>query len=657
MPKINQLPSHVADLIAAGEVVERPGSVVKELTENAIDAGATTVTVEIKNGGITFIRVTDNGCGMAPEDAETAFLRHATSKIAVAEDLDSIHTLGFRGEALAAISAVSRIDLLTREPARTEGVSLHLESGVVTERSAAGCPAGTTILVRDLFYRTPARMKFLKRDTAEGAFAFSVVQKQALAHPEVAFRFLRDGEELLSTPGDSDLHSAIYAVLGRQTALEMVPVENQWERVSVRGFVTKPTATRGSRSYQHFFVNGRYIKSKALTAALEDAYKNQIMVGRFPACVLQITVPAETVDVNVHPTKIEVKFLSERAVFDAVHYGVLASLSRTPARPEIHLRPNAPAASQETKQLLRPIPAAPTFPTRQTAPASVLPVSDVQRSAHPTPDRSASPVATAAARNAQAFAATLPSEPRPIPAPTTAKPASAAMPSVPESPKVPVPTVAEPPSQISLPLEDTPPAPPEQAEIPLPEQPYRVIGEALDSFLIVEQGDAILFIDKHAAHERILFEKLKAQPHTIMSQVLLTPIAAKLDQEEAALLLQNADLLQDFGYEIEDFGGNAVLIRQIPADIDAADAESSLMELAELFRAGRHPDPISLRDDVLHTIACKAAIKAGWHTEPAERDALIHEVLTRDDIKYCPHGRPVCITLTKHQLEHQFKRS
>ena len=344
---------------------------VKELTENAIDAGATAVTVEIQNGGITFIRVTDNGCGMAPEDAETAFLRHATSKIATAQDLDSIHTLGFRGEALAAISAVSRIDLLTREPDRTEGISLHLESGVVTERSPAGCPAGTTILVRDLFYHTPARMKFLKRDTAEGAYAFSAVQKQALAHPEVAFRFLRDGEEVLSTPGDGELLSAIYAVLGRQTALEMIPVENQWEGSGVKGFVTKPTASRGSRSYQHFFVNGRYVKSKSLTAALEDAYKNQIMVGRFPAGVLQITVPAETVDVNVHPTKIEVKFLSERAVFDAVHYGVLAALSRAPGRPEMHLHATVlpQAAPQSPSVPQRPaapsVPASPAAPPRQ----------------------------------------------------------------------------------------------------------------------------------------------------------------------------------------------------------------------------------------------------------------------------------------------------
>ena len=630
-PKINQLPPHVADLIAAGEVVERPGSVVKELTENAIDAGATAVTVEIQNGGITFIRVTDNGCGMAPEDAETAFLRHATSKIATAQDLDSIHTLGFRGEALAAISAVSRIDLLTREPDRTEGISLHLESGVVTERSPAGCPAGTTILVRDLFYHTPARMKFLKRDTAEGAYAFSAVQKQALAHPEVAFRFLRDGEEVLSTPGDGELLSAIYAVLGRQTALEMIPVENQWEGIGVRGFVTKPTASRGSRSYQHFFVNGRYVKSKSLTAALEDAYKNQIMVGRFPAGVLQITVPAETVDVNVHPTKIEVKFLSERAVFDAVHYGVLAALSQAPGRPEMHLHaavfpqavPQSPSVPQ--RPAAPSVPASPAAPPRQiTMPAyterTSVCVADAVYTPQPTPDRSASPLAQAAVQAALSQVKARCAAPAP------------------QQPAV---------------MQDTP----AQQEIPLAERPYRVVGEVLDTYLVVEQGEAVLFIDKHAAHERILFEKLKAQPHAIMAQVLLSPISANLDQEEAALLLQNAAMLQEYGYEIEDFGDGSVLIRQIPADIDAGDAESNLMELAEILRTSRHPDPISLRDDVLHTIACKAAIKAGWHTEPTERDALIRQVLTRDGIKYCPHGRPVCITLTKHQLEHQFKRS
>ena len=341
MGKIHKLSPNLADMIAAGEVVERPASVIKELVENAVDAGATQITVEIQNGGVTFMRVTDNGCGMSAEDAPTAFLRHATSKISSAEDLGAITTMGFRGEALAAISAVSKIDLLTRTEEAELGVSVRVEAGNVLDVSPAGCPQGTTIIVRDLFYNTPARMKFMKQDSAEGSAVLSAVQKQALAHPEVSFRFLRGGEQLLSTPGDGDLRSTVYALLGRQTALEMVPVESSWENMRLSGYVSKPTATRGTRSYQFFFVNGRFVKSKTMTAALEEAYRNQIMVGRFPSCVLNLTMPLTAVDVNVHPAKTEVKFLREREIFDCVHYGVLGTLNKTPGRVELQL-PDAP---------------------------------------------------------------------------------------------------------------------------------------------------------------------------------------------------------------------------------------------------------------------------------------------------------------------------
>ena len=342
MPKIMQLSPHVADLIAAGEVVERPASVVKELTENAIDAGATRITIEIQNGGMTLIRISDNGCGMALEDARVAFLRHATSKIRTKDDLAAISTLGFRGEALAAISAVSRIDLLTKA-ADSPGVSLHLDAGQITQEDPAGCPEGTTILVRDLFYNTPARMKFMKSDQAEASAAFLAVQQQALAHPEIAFRFLKDGAEQLSTAGSGDRMSAIYSVFGREIANGMVEVKGSWEQFSVRGYVTKPTCTRGNRSYQYFFVNSRFIKSRMLSAALEEAYKNQLMVGRFPACVLEIDLPVQAVDVNVHPAKTEVKFLSERGAFDAVHYAVLSALNKAPGRPSVKL----PTTKQE----------------------------------------------------------------------------------------------------------------------------------------------------------------------------------------------------------------------------------------------------------------------------------------------------------------------
>ena len=346
MSKIIKLSPHVANLIAAGEVVERPASVVKELLENAVDAGASQVTVEIQDGGMTFLRVTDNGCGMSPEDARTAFLRHATSKLKTAEDLAAIATMGFRGEALAAIASVSRIDLLTKTPGAIAGTSLRLEAGSITEESEAGCPDGTTIIVRDLFFNTPARMKFMKSDTVEGSKVTAAVQMQALAHPEVAFRFLRDGKEILSTPGTGNLDAAVYCIYGRDCKL--IPLESKWDSFTLTGFISKPTDARPSRALQTFFVNGRPVKSRLLIAALEEAYRNQIMVGRFPACVLHLTVPASAVDVNVHPTKTEVKFLNEKAVFDCIHYGVLGALNKAPDRPQVQFKPTPTATPQAT---------------------------------------------------------------------------------------------------------------------------------------------------------------------------------------------------------------------------------------------------------------------------------------------------------------------
>ena len=625
MPVIHQLDSHVADLIAAGEVVERPASAVKELTENSIDAGAKNIAVEIQNGGMTYLRITDDGCGMEPADARTAFLRHATSKIRTGSDLASITTLGFRGEALAAISAVSKIDLLTKTPEAEMGTSLHLDAGVVTDEQPAGCPDGTTLIVRELFYNTPARMKFMKSDTAEGAAVFAAVQRQALAHPEVSFRFLRDGAELLHTVGDGGELAAVYTVLGRQTANDMVAVDSRWDKLAVRGFVTKPTATRGTRANQFFFVNGRFVKSKLLAAALEEAYRNQIMTGRFPACVLYLTLPPQAVDVNVHPAKTEVKFLSEHDVFDAVHYGVLSALGKTPARPEMKLPEGKPAAA--------PAPREDFFKTMKAG--------DFAKRAAPAP------------------------APRPAPARPAPKPVTGGISVFPDDRDFPETMVA---SEVTLPrTRQTPPVPPEpeapaaapepeQKKLSLGEPDYRVVGEVLDTYFVVEQAGAVLFIDKHAAHERILFEKLRSEEHPILAQVLMSPIQANLSREEAAAVLENAALLEKCGYEVEDFGGGSVLIRQIPGDLDLQDAESGLQELAGELLGGRSLDPGELRDRLLHTIACKAAIKAGYHTEPPERDALVREVLSREELKYCPHGRPICITLTKRQLEKQFKR-
>ena len=633
MPKIIQLDRHVADLIAAGEVVERPASAVKELVENSIDAGAKNITIELQNGGMTFLRITDDGCGMAPDDARTAFLRHATSKIRKKEDLACIGTLGFRGEALAAISSVSKIDLLTRAQDAENGVRLHLEAGQVLSEEPAGCPCGTTILVRELFYNTPARMKFMKSDTAEASAAVSVVQQQALAHPEISFRFLKDGQEQLHTDGQGDRMAAIYAIYGRELANNMLPVDGRWEKLHVRGFVTKPTATRGNRAWQSFFVNNRYIKSRLLSAAVEEAYRNQIMVGRFPACVLEIDMPVQAVDVNVHPAKTEVKSLSEKEVFDAVHYAVLSTLSKAPGRPE--WKPSARQAAPvqpETPTAIQP--SKPTF--YQTMQAA-----EYRRQV--TQAKPASPAQPVLASPVQI--------PKSDPAP--ARQQSFALPKAAPKPQpVPGPTVK--PEPKSAP-EQAPQAP-RQQELPVPEQPFRIIGEALHTYIIVEQGEAVLLIDKHAAHERIRFEALKKENHPIMAQLLLAPLPAELSREEAAVVLENAALLTQYGFEVDDFGGGDLLIRQIPSDVDAEDAKALLQELAGKLLSGRTLDPESLRDNLLHSIACKSAIKAGWQTSDAELRRLVQEVLSRDDIKYCPHGRPVCVTLTKRQLEKQFGR-
>ena len=616
MPKIQQLSPHVADLIAAGEVVERPASAAKELVENAIDAGAKHITVEVQNGGMTFLRVTDDGCGMAPEDAEVAFLRHATSKLRTAEDLEAIHTLGFRGEALAAISAVSHIDLMTKTAGSDFGTGLHLDAGVVTERDSVGCPDGTTIIVRDLFYNTPARMKFMKRDTVEASALVSAVSRLAIAHPEVSIRILRDGEEVLQTPGDGKLFSAVYAVLGRQNAQEMVEVNSRWENYTLTGYVSKPSATRGNRANQLFFVNGRHVRSKTMTAALEEAYRNQLMVGRFPSCVLHLRLPEHLVDVNVHPAKVEVKFLNERDLFDCIRYGVEGALEKASGRVQMKLPQQ------------RDVPAAPEKPT---APAQSAKVSSPAKDTF---------FRTMSAEDYKAFAQVMREAPRPAMTPELkAALERKQQPAAPEK------------------KETKQPAPEAQEELPLDKQSYRIVGEVLNTYIIVEEGENVLLIDKHAAHERILFEKLRASTAPVVPQLLLTPILCKPEREEAAILLENADLLREAGFEISDYGDGVLAVRQIPADLDPKDTEPTLNALASDLKAGKRADPAAMRDAVLHTVACKAAIKGGWHSDEKEIAALVKEVLSREDLKYCPHGRPITAVLTASQLERQFKRA
>ena len=540
MPHILQLDPHVADLIAAGEVVERPASVVKELMENAIDAGADALTVEIQHGGMSLIRVTDNGCGIAAAEVETAFLRHATSKLRTEYDLEAIGTLGFRGEALAAISAVSRIELLTRTAEEDLGAALSLEGGAVVHREEAGCPQGTTMVVRDLFYNTPARLKFLKKDAAEGAACFAMVQRVALSHPEVSVKFLRDGKQELLTPGDGQVQSALYAVLGRDMALGFTPVKGSGEDMSVSGFVSLPTCCRGTRGYQHFFVNGRYVKSRTMMAALEEAYANQKMVGKFPGCVLHLTTRLNAVDVNVHPTKQEVKFGSDKKVFDAVYYAVKSTLEADRTRPSLQVEPPRPAEGGRPAQSpLCPAertPAAPAYREmtleefRRTAerPAAPLPLHDF------TAPRATGAAPAAPAGNGVSGAPI--SIPQSAGADTHTRPAEA-------PPAHPVGTAfmaARPAGQPSAP--------------PSEEEPWHMAGEVLNTYIIVEQGDKVLFIDKHAAHERLNFDRMKAEGYQPMVQALLEPVVFTPPAEEGAALLAQLPLLGCFGFEAEDFG-------------------------------------------------------------------------------------------------------
>ena len=643
MPKIIQLSPHIANLIAAGEVVEQPASVVKELLENAVDAGASKVTVEIRDGGMTFLRVTDNGCGMAPEDARTAFLRHATSKLRTAEDLAAIGTMGFRGEALAAIASVSRIDLMTKTASALSGISLHLEAGAIMEESEVGCPEGTTIIVRDLFFNTPARMKFMKSDTVEGSRITAAVQMQALAHPEVAFQLLRDGKQVLSTPGNGGLQAAVYTVYGRECA-HMIQVDSRWENYSLTGYVSKPTDARPSRALQTFFVNNRPVKSRLLISALEEAYRNQIMVGKFPACVLHLTLPANALDVNVHPAKTEVKFLSENAVFDCVHYGVLGALNKTPDRPQVQFKPQ-PAPIPEAPKM----PAAPAPQPKATAP------------------KQQNFFRTMTAEEYKTFSTALKDAPQPkkeAAAATVAKierPANMPLrefvmtPQVQKAVEIPAPK----PEPKPIPKPEPIPEPEMvQEELAMPaEIPWRMVGELYNSYIIVEQGDNAFLIDKHAAHERILFEKLKANQEKISAQSLLSPIPVRLSPSAAGELLANRELLDELGFEIDEFGENTVLLRQIPMDLSPEDAAEAIESLAADLLSGRRDSKDTVRDELLHTVACKAAIKAGWKNDEAELLAVAKAVMADEDLKYCPHGRPICITLSKKQLEKQFKRT
>ena len=656
MPHIAQLSPHVADLIAAGEVVERPASVVKELTENAIDAGARSVTVEIQNGGMTLIRVTDDGCGIAPEEVQTAFLRHATSKIKTEYDLEAIGTLGFRGEALAAIASVSRLEVLTRRPGDDLGTSLALEGGVVLGQEEAGCPVGTTLLVRDLFYNTPARLKFMKKDAAEGAACLAAVQRQALAHPEVAFQFLRDGRQELLTPGDGKLHSALYAVLGRELALGFVPVEGSGEDVSVSGFASLPACCRGTRGYQFFFVNGRYVKSKSMTAAVEQAYANQRMVGKFPGCVLHLTVKLNQVDVNVHPTKQEVKFGAERQVFSAIYYAVLSALGADKTHPAA--RVGAPGPSpvvEQGRQTSLPLHDFTTPRTGQSLPpkGEKEPPKRVDAGTY----QSARPLSAVAPESPVPMGRTTLDVPPPAPGGRGAPGAPCPIPANRSAPAGPSPAPASAPAGTTAQgqTSDAPAAPPPPPLTEEPQEPWRIAGELFHTYIVIEQGEKALLIDKHAAHERMNFDRMRAQDYTPMSQLLLAPVIFTPAPEEQALLLEYAEELDRVGFEVEDFGGGSLAVRSIPDYLAVGDVESALTEIAGKLSLTGSTGLRERRDEILHTMACKAAIKGGWTSAPEELEKVARAVMS-GEVKYCPHGRPVAVELTRAELEKQFKR-
>ena len=635
MSIIRQLSPHVADLIAAGEVVERPASVVKELLENSFDAGAKKVTVEIQRGGMGLIRVTDDGCGMSPEDAHTCFLRHATSKLRDEYGLEAIGTLGFRGEALAAIAAVSRVQLLTRLRGSEEGVSLHLEAGTVVSDDPAGCPEGSTIVVRDLFYNTPARLKFMKKDSAEGSAVTAAVIRCALSHPEVSLRYLRDGKEEFQTAGDGKADACIYAVLGRDFARTMLPASGSGENLDVSGYICPPANARGNRSAQYFFLNGRCIRSQLLQAALEQAYRNSLFTGRYPACVLFLTMKPNLVDVNVHPAKTEVRFLQERAVFDAVYRTVLAALQGEQAPPVIRLAedrapeaPAPPAKPAEAPPRARPPVYSPPAAYPRGKPSGTFPRREPEAADMPK-------IVEQLVFNGAKTVYDAPEKAPEAPLPIRSAPLEP-----PPPPKEPEAAKAE------------PAAAPEEAPLP----PYRILGEVFSEYILVESGEELILIDKHAAHERMLFDRLKKRSFDTVSQMLLSPALCKPDAEELPLLLENLPLLTELGVEAEDFGDGALLVRQLPAGFDPEDAQPLLAELAEALRLGKRPGSLGMKDETLAAMACKAAVKAGRASDPREWVPVAEAVL-RGEVKYCPHGRPVTMRLTKKQLDRNFKRT
>lgn len=655
MPKIKVLPKEIAELIAAGEVVERPASVIKELMENAIDAGSSSVTVEIKNGGITYIRVTDNGCGISREDIRNAFISHATSKISTRDDLYAIGTLGFRGEALASIAAVSNVEVLTRTTEEETGTRYCISAGEETLVDDAGCPLGTTIVVRDLFFNTPARMKFLKKDVSEANAVAGIVDKIALSNPDVSIRFIREGKSALFTSGSGDLKTAAYEIFGKDFADGLIEADYSFESVKISGLVSKPTKSRPNRNMQFFFVNGRLVKSGTASAALSEAYKNSIMVGKFPYCVLNITTAPGLVDVNVHPAKIEVRFANERTVFSAVYYAAKNALEHRDEAPKVTI---PRTAQTELFEPVRPKTEQMRLPEKQPDFWNRMSSSECRSAQQPEKPTYQQPAArediiTVASPDKKPETAD--SEPSTIQHFLDAQRAKKEETAVIEA------DIRPELSENAATLPDEKPEETARAldtavdEKPA-ELPVTVIGEAFKTYIIVQQGESIFLVDKHAAHERMLFNELVKNDSKRSTQMLLTPITVTLSKEEYSSVLDNLDMLMQAGFAVEDFGYSVVIVRECPMEISADEVADVVAELAGYLVENRQKLISEKKEWLFSLMACKAAIKGGMYTTEYERELFIKRLFASPEIRYCPHGRPVMIEITRRELEKNFGR-
>lgn len=663
MPEIRVLPKNIADLIAAGEVVERPASVIKELLENSIDAGATAITVEIMNGGIAYMRVTDNGCGISGKDIATAFISHATSKIKSEDDLNNIYTLGFRGEALASVSAVAKVDVLTKTEDEETGVHYCIEGGRELCNEEAGCPNGTTIVVSDLFYNTPARMKFLKKDVSEANAVSAVVDRIALSHPEISIRFIRDGKQALLTNGNGDLLSAIYSVLGKELSLSMIPVEYEIDTVKVTGYISKPVSCRATRGMQFFFLNNRYIKSTTVMAALEQSYKNSMMVGKFPSCVLNIKLSANDVDVNVHPAKTEVRFSDERKIFNAVYYGCVNGIRSFDTRVQADLskpvQKTIEKSNKEYSQLKMETKPKKDFWQNLTGSEFKSTVNKLEDSGKrtPTPVDEEKNNLLKDFYNKQAekkVATSVIAEMKP----SFEKAEPVIIETVKAEPLKPSPSENHNEETEVETQEQSAPVINSESVVFIDEDKVKpevkVIGEAFKTYIFVQVDNKLIIVDKHAAHERMIFNKLKK--NEISSQFLFTPVTVSLSKNEYTAVLENLDLLRKAGYTVEDFGIGTVVVRECPSEIKSSDIPDQITEIAGYLTENKNNIETEKIDWIYHSAACRSAIKAGDYTSEYEQQKFVEMLLDDDSVRYCPHGRPVLIEMSKSELEKQFGR-